>query len=560
MAEPETPTRPAEAALRSPDHVMRLSRMGASFPTRLSFTRSLIRQLAREGASVTRPVWEMNDQGYGRAVYAVDLSGHTYSLIAFSNALDPSQRTDRVIAEAWDTGFALFDGVPEKDDLDRLQQNVPRQEAGRCSQRELVLSRANKSVRLFQHVVERLSEGRQPDVAMVDQIGYLMRTTAVYGNGKFGIADRGDIRDRPGMAHPFRAEMLTVWLIREFTHDLAEHVARCRAPERAVGLSDPIKRHLGIGNSTGLGMAPFLVNHPILLNNWMLVRETALARVLAVAGADDATQNAFVTLLARARNHLEDWNVADERQQARIVMLRSEATELGAVIGAGALRNAKPWARLMATAADWSEEAQEFLVALMLEVHGDLIDGLTDCMSAPPVPGLNAAMKLSELQALLEKHYGWALAVDFEQEGAKAQFWYTSEDKAEPRLGLRDEEDGADKEHPLDIARQVQSLSRAIVDAGPDQSVAEFLLARPDQRLMVQRAQAAPSHPYMEIRDNLIGRDCLPIDMLRCKLAFFGATRFDPRSDRWTRITLFQGAPTRHDLSDIDWSFPVMGA
>ena len=42
----------------------------------------------------------------------------------------------------------------------------------------------------------------------------------------------------------------------------------------------------------------------------------------------------------------------------------------------------------------------------------------------------------------------------------------------------------------------------------------------------------------------LIGRDCRPIDMLRFKLAFFGASKFDPRSDRWTRINLFQGAPT----------------
>ena len=95
--------------------------------------------------------------------------------------------------------------------------------------------------------------GRQPDAAMVDQIGYLMRTTAVYGNGKFGIADRGDIQDRPGLSHPFRVEMLTVWLIREFTHDLVENVARCLAPETAVGLSDPIKRHLGIGNSDRAG-------------------------------------------------------------------------------------------------------------------------------------------------------------------------------------------------------------------------------------------------------------------------------------------------------------------
>ena len=34
---------------------------------------------------------------------------------------------------------------------------------------------------------------------------------------------------------------------------------------------------LGVGNSTGLGMAPFLINHPQLLNNWINAKETALA-------------------------------------------------------------------------------------------------------------------------------------------------------------------------------------------------------------------------------------------------------------------------------------------
>ena len=67
----------------------------------------------------------------------------------------------------------------------------------------------------------------------------------------------------------------------------------------------------------------------------------------------------------------------------------------------------------------------------MLEVNGDLIDGLTDCMSASHSPALDAAMELSDLQAVLEAHYGWALAVDFSQPDASAQFWYTSEDKAE---------------------------------------------------------------------------------------------------------------------------------
>ena len=58
-----------------------------------------------------------------------------------------------------------------------------------------------------------------------------------------------------------------------------------------------------------------------------------------------------------------------------------------------------------------------------------------------------------------------------------------------------------------------------------------------------------------------IGKTCRPIDLLRCKLSFFGASKFDPRSDRWTRITLYQGAPTAADLDDAaadDWAFWVV--
>jgi hypothetical protein len=69
-------------------------------------------------------------------------------------------------------------------------------------------------------------------------------------------------------------------------------------------------------------------------------------------------------------------------------------------------------------------------------------------------------------------------------------------------------------------------------------------------------------YPYGEIQDNLIGEQCLPIDMLRCKLSFFGASKFDPKSDRWTRITLCQGAPLIDELGEgaDDWWLPVFDA
>ena len=90
--------------LRPPSQVMRLERMGSFFPTRLSFMRSLIRQLNAETAQVTRPLWDINEGGYGRAVYSVDLGGFTYSLVAFSNPLDPGNVVDNTVV------FAEFGG------------------------------------------------------------------------------------------------------------------------------------------------------------------------------------------------------------------------------------------------------------------------------------------------------------------------------------------------------------------------------------------------------------------------------------------------------------------
>ena len=169
---------------------MRLARMGSFHQTRLSFMRSLLRRLKNEDWKFKRNLWAIDEQGFGRAVYTVYGPERNYSLVAFSHDLPDHMRSDRVIATAWDATFALFDGIPYEADLDRLEQNVPKQEAGRISDSELSLSRANRSVRLWQHVVECLAAGKQPDREQVEAVGYLVRTTAVYGSGKFGAADR----------------------------------------------------------------------------------------------------------------------------------------------------------------------------------------------------------------------------------------------------------------------------------------------------------------------------------------------------------------------------------
>lgn len=547
MSRPDPAPHSLTAAYRrSPAEVMRLPRMGCSHPTRLSFLRVLLRRMEEGGWQVDRPAWEMDAAGVGHAVYRARGEGRTYSLVAFSHDLPDEMRSDRVIATAWDATFTLFDGDPSAADIDRLRANVPLQEAGRISTRELALARANRSVRLFRHVVDALADGRQPDPDELAAVGYLMRTTAVYGSGKFGAADRGDIADRPELSAPFQAEMLTVWLIRAFTVDIVEHMAAVRGGDRAVRLAPEIRRTLGVGNSTGLGMAPFVVRHPVLLNNWMDAREEALARVRAQSGATDAAVAGLRAALEAAIRNAAAWTSEHEVQVPKLRDLRGDLTRLADELARWDWSRDHPWDALWHWGIETlTPEGQEALLALMLEPHGALVDDLADRMGADEAAcfQLDGAMRVRELRRILDDRYGWALEIDFTAPRNVARFWYVSEEKLEPRLGERASETGAMLEQPLCIARLASELDCTLTDWDPDATVASVLLAHPEHRYIVRRAQVARDHPYAEIQDNLIGEDMLPIDLLRCKLAFFGASQFDPRSDRWVRINLFQGAP-----------------
>ncbi|OAN74067.1 hypothetical protein A8B82_18780 [Sulfitobacter sp. EhC04] len=541
---------PPQAALRPPDKVMRLARMGSMFPTRLSFLRSLIRRLAAEKVTVARPVWQMDAGGFGHAVYTLRLGGHDYALVAVSTDLPADQRTDRVIATAWDSAYVLYDGIPEAAEIERIIASAPRQEAARFTERDLILSRANKSVRLFAHVTQALREGRQPDADLIRDVGYLMRTTAVYGNGKFGIADRHLIADRPGLEGPFAAEMLTVWLIRHFTHDLAEHVGGGK-------LDRALKRHLGIGNATGLGMAPFLVSHPVLLNNWVQARETALARVRALPRLAPAQQDRLRILAARAAAHLREWEVPDPVHQSRIVTLRGDWDAARRALD---LSGPRPLDAAMRRVDAASLDVQELMAALIIEPFGDLVDDLAENMGDPFGPLCAPVPDTDQLGTLIARDFKWALTPDYATPEGCGQFWYVSAAKQEPRLGLRFSEEGAELETPLDIGRRVKALYRDL--KGDNAPLAAFLTCHPDHALAAGRVAMAARYPYGEIRDNLIAETCLPIDMLRCKLAFFGAAKFDPKSDRWTRITLCQGAPLADELGPgaDDWWLPVFAA
>lgn len=553
---------PQEIAMRDPQEVMRLARMGSFHQSRLSFMRVLLRRMKGEGWQFFRPEWDVDAQGVGHAVYSAKGPDRMYSLVAFAHDLPTDQRSDRVIATAWDATFVLFDGVPAAADIARLKGNVPKQEAGRVSEKELTLSRANRSVRLWDHVVNALASGQQPDDGLVDSVGYLMRTTAVYGSAKFGSADRAVTQTRPELTPPFQAEMLTVYLIRTFVMDLVEHMARAKNPD-AARLDPLVKRRFGIGNSTGLGMAPFLVNHPKLIHNWIAAREWALAQVRGLARASDTEVAKFRDYAARAKINADELQSEHPIQRAKLAELRADMAALQDRLKAHDFTANRPWDALW----QWAEgalglEGQEQLASLLLEPYGPLIDSASASMAADETPErIDGQMDVAALRTLIEQIHPRALQTDWDAPETCARVWYTSAEKLEPRLGERAEEDLDAYAHALCPAHDAAKLHAALAQqTGP---IAAFLLRVPEHRHTVRRVQMAAQHAYAEIRDNTTHADMAPIDLLRAKLSFFGATRFDPRSDRWLRITMFQNAPYPDELPFAcpdGWSYPPSAA
>ena len=304
-----------QVELRDPKTIMKLSRLGSFHQSKLSFLRSFLKEF--KDWEYNRDLFDLDENGYGRAVYSFSKKNRTYSLVCFANKISDKERSDRVIATKWDAAFVLYDGIPSKKDIERLELNVPKQEVGRLSYKELTLSRANKSVRAFEHVVDSLSSGRQPDKEFLSKVGYLYRTTAVYGSGKFGLADRFRIKNREEICGPFRLEMMLVYLVRQFTFDQVNHIAKSKNPKKAVKLDLKICKNLGIGNSTGLGMAPFIVNHPTLLNNWIMSREIALKKIREIKKVNANEIEIFKKSLKKSVKNITTWNTKSEFQKKK---------------------------------------------------------------------------------------------------------------------------------------------------------------------------------------------------------------------------------------------------
>ena len=401
--------------LRDPNLVMKLSRLGSFHQSKLSFLRSFLKEF--KDWKYERDLFKLNKFGYGTAVYSFKKDKRAYSLICFANKLNQKERSDRVIATKWDAAFTLHDGIPSKRDIERLRNEVPRQEVGRLSYKELTLSRANKSVRLFNYVVESLSKGKQPDIKILSKVGYLYRTTAVYGSGKFGLADRFRIKNREEIYGPFRLEMMLVYLVRQFTFDQVNHIAKNKNFKKAVKLNPKICRNLGIGNSTGLGMAPFIVNHPTLLNNWINARETALKNIREIKKVKIKDSNLFKACIKKSLKNITSWNTDSEYQKKKIKSLLNDLNKLIIFIEKDfnfskefAFNYLYLWAEN-----ELEEECIEYLVSMMMEPYDSIINPLINQMSSEEEKYFNipADRTIFDLKKILEEKYSEILKINF---------------------------------------------------------------------------------------------------------------------------------------------------
>ena len=540
--------------LRDPNIIMKLSRLGSFHQSRLSFLRSFLSEF--KDWQYNRDLFDLDQEGYGTAVYSFKKKERVYSLICYANKINDDERSDRVIATKWDAAFTLHDGVPLKEDIDRLRNEVPKQEVGRLSYKELTLSRANKSVRVFDHVVESLSNGNQPDLELLEKVGYLYRTTAVYGSGKFGLADRFRIKNREEINGPFRLEMMLVYLVRQFTFDQVNHVAKNKNPNSAVRLDPKICRNLGIGNSTGLGMAPFIVNHPTLLNNWILSREIALKKIREIKIVKTQDRDLFKDCVKSSLKNITSWNTESEYQLKKIKLLLKDIKKFISFLeNKFDFQKDYPFNEIyLWLEKETCEECIEYVVSIMMEPFGDIVQPLVAQMSSEEEKYFNIPTErnVGDLKKILENKYSDILKINFNIEESNQKFWFISKNKEEPRLANRFEENGADLEQPLAIARDIKKLYERLLPLKNNLKINQFLIDNSDLRHVVRRAFIIEKFPYSEIQDNTIGENLVPIDMLRLKLSFFGALKFDPRSDKWLRICMFQGAPLPNELKDYD--------
>ena len=303
-------------------------------------------------------------------------------------------------------------------------------------------------------------------------------------------------------------------------------------------------------------MAPFIVNHPTLLNNWILSREMALKEIREIKIVENEDSELFIDCVKKSLINITSWNTDSEYQQKKIsLLLKNVEKFINYILNNFEFKTEYPFNKIyLWLEQNTCEECIEYIVSIMMEPYNNITNPLVSNMSSDEDKYFNIPTNrtVQELRDIIEIKYPNILDINFDQKENHQNFWFISKNKEEPRLADRFEEHGSELEQPLAVARDIKKLYEKLLSEKNNSSIAEFLSLNSELRHVVRRAFIIEKFPYSEIQDNTIGKNIVPIDMLRLKLSFFGALKFDPRSDKWLRICMFQGAPLPSELKNYD--------
>lgn len=548
---------------------MRPEHLGALQPTVLSFTRSLVRRMVRERWRITRAEFNLDEHGAGKALYRVETGVQSFDFVVFSfKPTDGARRTDRIIGRHWDMLGALVEGEASGDRITQTRRELPKLYEGRAPEGTLIWCRSNRSLRIFDHVVERLAAGAQPDVPTLAEVCYIMRNTGLDGNGTFGTRSFLSYGPDHALSTPYHAQMLAAFLMREFSFDLADHIAACRT-RNAASLDNAIKRFLGLGNASGLGLVLFTVNHPVLVHRWLELRERALLNSLDQIVAPDSPEVETLTrLLTRVVTYRSQDRIRYSvfQQSARIAHELSlvqtfvhEFARDGTVSGK---RPLTPWRAIRDTVAKRvGRETLETFHALLVDLYPDFADSINHEHVTGEALEPSPEMTVAELRMILKRHFAWCFELDMGGSDARKYFWYKSAEAEEPRRGIRGEVTGFDL--AVDLPGGVQALDRDLRRAAPREDIATVLTLYPEHRAIVDRVQVLHGLAFHAPRMNMLNDRLVPVHIIRLvNASFYGLdkTKDVERSlGRWLRGVLFHGAPTAADIArgaHPGWPYP----
>ncbi len=545
-----------DISLRSPEKVMDPTTLGSARLTRLSFSRSMIRRAASKNWKLKRTSIDLDESGRGQIIYRVDAEGYIFHFVAFTTTIDESLHTDRVIADAWEISAALIEGELDEAFLDLLNREVPKQEDGRLDSRVLALTRGNRSVRFYEYLVDQLASGSQPEPSLVGDAGYIMRSTAFYGNGKFGMRSfLGYEPDHPLFA-PYRAQFLAAWLFRETSYDSVEYCAQIRNPEKAVSFDKDWNQFFGLGNSTGLGLVPWAMKHPEEVNAWVGVRELSLANVRKLDGSPER-KRLLEKWIDQAYHHFSSFNGEDCWPWKGPDSLSEAILEIHRTFSSMTDED-HPFDALYLWAENQGPEVNELVVSLLLELDETSDEVVDELLRVDTSAVSDLSITIEDLKKRLTENYSWLEQLDLESSAADHYWWVYSDHAEEPRRADRSILDPEHRDVPIDIALRLNHLKKDLDKADKTTKVSIFLQDFPHHGIAINRLMK-DSGPYGEPRENVCDLNHLPLNLQRFQLAMYGMDNFKAQSTDWLRVTLFQGAPRiaelNADTSD-DWVWP----